>query len=238
MIEGRLLVAYHGCDITTRDDLVTGKSADLDHSKNPYDWLGPGVYFFEGDAERALMFAKASHDNPAKMYTARAIGTPAVVGAILRVQRWLDMTTQEGINEFTLAYPALLAGLAKTGSPVPKNAAASEDDIDVILRKLDNAVFTFIHDIRDNANSPASPGPPPPFFQAVRGAFYQGAEIAPKSGFRVGTHVQIALRDNSCVEGWFLPRGEQLLKEAEYLEAVERREQIAMSRKPKKRAGK
>ena len=139
------------------------------------------------------MFAKASHDNPAKMYTARAIGTPAVVGAILRVQRWLDMTTQEGIN---------------------------------------------IHDIRDNANSPASPGPPPPFFQAVRGAFYQGAEIAPKSGFRVGTHVQIALRDNSCVEGWFLPRGEQLLKEAEYLDAVERREQIAMSRKPKKRAGK
>jgi hypothetical protein len=51
------------------------------------------------------------------MYTARAIGTPAVVGAILRVQRWLDMATQEGINEFSLAYPALLAGLAKTGSP-------------------------------------------------------------------------------------------------------------------------
>ena len=41
MIEGRLLVAYHGCDITTRDDLVTGKLADLDHSKNPYDWLAP-----------------------------------------------------------------------------------------------------------------------------------------------------------------------------------------------------
>jgi len=233
MIEGRLLVAYHGCDITTRDDLVTGKLAHLDHSKNPYDWLGPGAYFFEGDTERALMFAKASHDNPAKMYTARAIGTPAVVGVILRVQRWLDMTTQEGINEFTLAYPALLDGLAKTGSPVPKNAVASEDDIDVILRKLDNAVFTFIHDIRDNDNPP-----PPPFFQAVRGAFYQGAEVAPMSGFRVGTDVQIALRDNSCVEGWFLPKGEQLLTESEYQEAVIKREQVAKSRKPKKRASK
>lgn len=232
MIEGRLLVAYHGCDITTRDDLVSGKLAHLDHSKNPYDWLGPGAYFFEGDVERALMFANASHNNPAKMYTARPIGTPAVVGAVLRVQRWLDMTTQEGISEFTRAYPALLAGLAATGSSVPENAAASEDDADLILRKLDNAVFTFIHDIRENLS------PQSLFFQAVRGAFYQGAEVAPKSGFRAGTHVQIALRDNSCVEGWFLPRGGQLLRESEYQEALVKREQIEKSRKPRKRAGK
>jgi len=230
MIEGRLLVAYHGCDITTRDDLVSGKLAHLDHSKNPYDWLGPGAYFFEGDAERALMFANASHNNPTKMYTARPIGTPAVVGAVLSVQRWLDMTTQEGIHEFTLAYPALLSGLVATGSPVPKNTAASEDDADVILRKLDNAVFTFIHDIRENSS------PPLPSFQAVRGAFYQGAEVAPKSGFRVGTHVQIALRDNSCVEGWFLARGDKLLNEAQYIEAAERREQMAKTRKLRKRA--
>lgn len=128
MIEGRLLVAYHGCDITTRDDLVSGKLAHLDHSKNPYDWLGPGAYFFEGDAERAFMFAQASHNNPAKMYTAKPVGTTAVVGAVLRVHQWLDMTTQEGIKQFALAYPALLAGLAATGSPVPKNSAASEDD--------------------------------------------------------------------------------------------------------------
>lgn len=230
MIEGRLLVAYHGCDITTRDDLVSGKLAHLDHSKNPYDWLGPGAYFFEGDVERAFMFARASHNNPAKMYTAKPIGTPAVVGAILRVQHWLDMTTQDGIKEFTFAYPSLLAGLAATGSPVPKNAAASEDDADIILRKLDNAVFTFIHDIRAN-NSPPSPS-----FQAVRGAFYQGPEVAPKSGFRAGTHVQLALRDNSCVEGWFLPKGEKLLTEPQYLEAVVRRDQVAKSRKPRKRA--
>ncbi|MES2160633.1 MAG: hypothetical protein V4476_05720 [Pseudomonadota bacterium] len=232
MIEGRLLVAYHGCDITTRDDLVSGKLAYLDHSKNPYDWLGPGAYFFEGDAERALMFANASHNNPAKMYTAKPIGTPAVVGAVLRVQHWLDMTTQDGINEFILAYPALLVGLAATGSPVPKNAAASEDDADIILRKLDNAVFTFIHDIRANSSPQLSS------FQAVRGAFYQGAEVAPKSGFRVGTHVQIALRDNSCVVGWFLPKGGKLLTGQQYAEAVIKREEMARSRKPRKSAEK
>jgi hypothetical protein len=140
------------------------------------------------------------------------------------------MTTQEGIKQFALAYPALLAGLAATGSPVPKNLAASEDDADIILRKLDNAVFTLIHDLRENTS------PPLPSFQAVRGAFYQGAEVAPKSGFRMGTHVQIALRDNSCVEGWFLRKGDRLLTEPQYIEALAKREEMAKSRKPRKRA--
>ncbi len=64
------LVAYHGCDVTTRDDLLAGRQNHLSHSNNQYDWLGPGAYFFEGDVERALLFAQAAHDNPAKRYTA------------------------------------------------------------------------------------------------------------------------------------------------------------------------
>lgn len=208
---------------------MSGRLPHLDHSKNPYDWLGPGAYFFEGDVERAYMFANASHNNPAKMYTEKPIGTPAVVGAVLRVQHWLDMTTQAGINEFSMAYPSLLAGLAETGSPVPENLRSDEDDTYAILRKLDNAVFTFIHDVRANS-SPALPA-----FQAVRGAFHQGGEVAPKSGFHRGSHVQIALRDNNCVEGWFLPKGQQLLSEPEYLAAKVKREAMAKDRKPKRR---
>jgi hypothetical protein len=44
-----MVIAYHGCDITVRDDLVTGRIPRLDHSANKYDWLGRGAYFFEGD---------------------------------------------------------------------------------------------------------------------------------------------------------------------------------------------
>ncbi|MGY8524630.1 hypothetical protein [Paracidovorax citrulli] len=51
MSAGHLLVAYHGCDIVVRDTLVAGKLAALRHSRNKYDWLGPGSYFFEGDSE-------------------------------------------------------------------------------------------------------------------------------------------------------------------------------------------
>jgi hypothetical protein len=48
--DGHLLVAYHGCDITVRDSLVTGRIVIRD-IRNEYDWLGSGSYFYEGDPQ-------------------------------------------------------------------------------------------------------------------------------------------------------------------------------------------
>jgi hypothetical protein len=210
---GTALIVYHGCDITTRDDLISGRLKHLSHSNNQYDWLGPGAYFFEGDVERALLFAQASQRNPDKRYTAKPIATPAVVGAVLQVQNWLDMTTQVGIKEFSLAYQAFADGLSTAGKPVPVNRSASDTDTDVIYRALDNAVFTWLHQARASQEPPLSP------FQAVRAAFHQGDKVAPTSGFHANTHIQISLRDNSCLIGWFLPAGAKLLTEQQYAEA-------------------
>jgi len=33
------LVVYHGCDVTTRDDLISGRLKHLNQSNNQYDWL-------------------------------------------------------------------------------------------------------------------------------------------------------------------------------------------------------
>jgi hypothetical protein len=61
--EGQLVVGYHGCDITTRDDLVAGRTApQLSH--NRYDWLGAGFYLFENDRERAEIFARTAAAAP------------------------------------------------------------------------------------------------------------------------------------------------------------------------------
>lgn len=227
---GTALVVYHGCDVTTRDDLVSGRLRHLNHSNNQYDWLGPGAYFFEGDVERALLFAQASHHNPDKRYTAKPIATPAVVGAILQVQNWLDMTTQAGIKEFSLAYQAMVTGLNVAGTAIPANRPANEADTDVIYRALDNAVFTWLHAAR------ASQEPPLPSFQAVRAAFHQGEKVAPTSGFHASTHIQIALRDNNCVLGWFLPAGAELLTEHQYREAKARlNTATAANKKPRVR---
>lgn len=226
MISGNLLIAYHGCDATTRDDLVTGAIPCLAHSRNRYDWLGPGAYFFEGDERRALKFAAASHRAPLKLYTSKPIATPAVVGAALRVGRWLDMTTQAGIDEFCDAYEAMVTGLQGAGKQIPVNQSAV-DEVDILFRALDSAVFGFIHEARDAEKSL--------HFQAVRGAFRQGREVAPNSGFHRDSHVQIALRDNSCVLGWFLPPGARLMSRAERHDADDRLERATRERKPRRR---
>lgn len=223
------VIAYHGCDVTVRDDLVTGRLHHLDHSNNDYDWLGPGAYFFEGDVERAFYFAHASHSYPARRYTARPIASPSVVGSILKVASWLDMTTQAGLVEFKESYQGMLAVLDADQRPVPHNRAASDDDADIIYRALDNAVFNWMHRTRAQMSPPQAP------YQAVRAAFHQGPEIAPRSGFHERTHVQIALRDDSCVFAWFLPENSTLLTEEQHAGAKVRLAAAALARDRKPR---
>ena len=45
-----ILIGYHGCDITTVYDVVL--DGNLNPSRNTYDWLGNGIYFWEDDIER------------------------------------------------------------------------------------------------------------------------------------------------------------------------------------------
>lgn len=228
MIPGHLIVAYHGCDITTRDDLVSGRLGTLHQSRNCYDWLGQGMYFFEDDIDRALVFAKNSHENPKKMYTRKAIGTPAVVGATLCIKHCLDMTTQRGIRSFREALESMTESFTRAGIPMPTNEPAHPEDRDILLRNLDASVVNLIRQARfDTGMEP---------IQAVRGAFYQGEELAPLSGFRQNSHIQIALRDPSCVVGWFLPSGVQQLSADAYGQARQCQTVMESNRKPHRRA--
>ncbi|MGM0377752.1 MAG: hypothetical protein ACQEQ0_13340 [Bacteroidota bacterium] len=52
-----LILGFHGCDKSVRDAVVAKKGVLLKPSKNDYDWLGNGVYFWENNCKRALDFA-------------------------------------------------------------------------------------------------------------------------------------------------------------------------------------
>jgi len=205
MNDGHLLVAHHGCDITVRDSLVSGR-VNIRDSRNDYDWLGSGCYFYEGDSARARAFAKVVSAAPERRLTASPIVTPAVVGAILCVQRTLDMTTRQGLTEFEDAAFLLQAAWREEGTPDskrPVNVSPEAGIGDVLNRKLDNAVIESIHMRRKKE------GEAP--YQMVRGAFRQGAELVANSGFHRESHVQLAVRDRSCILGWFLLPGEKLM---------------------------
>ncbi len=188
---GQLVVAYHGCDRETENALVSGSLRNLTPSNNPYDWLGPGIYFFQDDWRRALMFAQASADNPSRKFTAQPIENPSVVGALLKLSSVLDISTQEGIDAFRVSYQAL----QKSGVRLKENRKSKPDDPDVILRGLDRQVFINLHQMYIDQ------GLPP--LDAVRGAFPQGQPVAPTSAIFANSHVQIALLNPECVLGYF-----------------------------------
>ncbi|MCQ6961543.1 hypothetical protein [Mucilaginibacter aquariorum] len=50
------VIGFHSCDKEVGLRLLNGTD-ELLPSDNPWDWLGPGSYFWEQDAERALQYA-------------------------------------------------------------------------------------------------------------------------------------------------------------------------------------
>jgi hypothetical protein len=198
-ISGQLVVAYHGCDLEVATKVVSNASVAFRHlspSKNPYDWLGDGIYFFEDDFERALKFAEASANYPGKKYSAKPIKLPYAMGAVIRLGNCLDLSKQSGINLFKAAY-AELETARKPDQKLPVNGPAGPDDAEMILRNLDRAVINFIHGRRiEQGQAP---------YDTVRGFFHQGKPAFETSAIGQLSHVQIAVRNADCILGYFHP---------------------------------
>ncbi len=181
------VLGYHGCDKTTAERAVAGE-IDLIQSDSGYDWLGPGVYFWESDPLRAHEWAKAK--------AAKKPGlVPYVIGAAIDLGNCLDLTVRENIESLRQAHEGLVKALDAQGKPVPQNKE--------LMRNLDCAVIKYLHDSIDQS-SPAGGLEP---FDTVRGLFQEGKRVYPDSGFFARTHTQIAVRSAKCIKGVFVPRG-------------------------------
>ncbi len=245
MSHSNLVLAYHGCDITLRDELLAGLT-HLKASKNAYDWLGTGIYFYEADPDRALEHATTVRDHPERFLAASAIASPAVIGVALDVSRWLDMSTHTALHEFKAASKTCQEGFGAKNQPVPQNGPAFEGDKDNLYRPFDNAIFTTLHGLRaqecakairqQRFDDAAELRP----YQAVRSAFSQGQKIADHSEFKTKNHTQIALIDNGCIRGYFIPVGHPSMQDPHSREASLNQLQLAKiqrsSMKPRKRA--
>lgn len=51
------VLGFHGCDAAVGEAILRGETSHLQESTNDYDWLGSGIYFWEGNPARALEFA-------------------------------------------------------------------------------------------------------------------------------------------------------------------------------------
>ena len=79
----RFVIAYHGCEQKLRDEVISEKR-DLVGSKNHYDWLGEGIYFWEYGPERAMEWAEDKKKRG-------GLKEPAVLGAVIQLGRCFDL---------------------------------------------------------------------------------------------------------------------------------------------------
>lgn len=95
------VLGFHGCDEKVRNEVLSGKS-HLNLSKNKYDWLGNGVYFWENNPNRALEYANDMKEYPQRYNT--KVEKPAVIGAIIDLGQCLNFLDSKYIRLLKEAY--------------------------------------------------------------------------------------------------------------------------------------
>ena len=175
------ILGYHGCDKDVANRLVQGKTS-FTPSDNDYDWLGPGIYFWEANPRRGLDFAREL-----KSRGKGNIQKPAVVGAVIELGWCLDLTSQAGIDHFETAYKRVEAVNRK--GEMPRNSP------DLLRRNLDCVVIKNLHEMRKEAGNPS--------IDTVRGVFIEGEPVFSGSGVYKKTHIQVAVCNKDCIKGVF-----------------------------------
>jgi hypothetical protein len=187
------ILAFHGCDSEIKNKILLNRDT-LKKSHNEYDWLGHGIYFWENDPDRALSYAKIIKDNPKRCNY--PIKTPAVLGAIIDLKCCLNLFEEKALGYLKESYN-MLELLSKTANTqLPENKKI-DNESDVLVRKLDCAVFEMLHQYRNKEQLKE--------FDSVRSPFWEGKEIYPNSGFREKNHIQICVRNLECIKGYFDP---------------------------------
>jgi hypothetical protein len=191
-----LIIGFHGCDQSICDVIVSGQTM-LKPSRNGYDWLGHGIYFWENNYERAIEFAARP---PGK----RKNPNPTVLGAVLDLQNCLDLLDKKYLNHVRDSYFDMVTFFKDNGLKMPVNRSGN-DSKDLLIRELDCAVIENLHKSRKEENFQP--------FDSVRGVFIEGNPLYPGAGFNDKNHIQICIRNPNCIKGLFVPRKELTLEE-------------------------
>jgi hypothetical protein len=93
-------------------------------------------------------------------------------------------------------YRTLEQALRDAGQPMPVNRTPRAGG-EILLRDLDCAVINAVHTFREEHDLPR--------FDTVRSAFIEGNELYPGSTFRGKNHIQICVRNDACIKGYFWP---------------------------------
>lgn len=181
------VLGFHGCDARVGEGILSGKTPHLLPSEKKYDWLGQGIYFWEGNPSRALAWARQRKSEG-------KIKKPFVLGAIIDLRHCLDLFDHDAIAMVQKAHTELVQDFARSGLPLPENRGNTPD---MAARMLDCAVLNALHQYREDRQEPE--------YDSVRAPFLEGAPAYPTAGFRSENHIQLCIRNVECIKGYFRP---------------------------------
>lgn len=181
------ITGFHSCDKEVGLKILNGQD-NLIASENSWDWLGPGIYFWEQNPSRALEYAMDSANGKQKNKT--PIKTPFVLGAIIELGNCLNLLEPSSLNIVQDAHDYLLKINKKSGESMPVNKGPN--------RKLDCAVIKYVHETNKLLNLPG--------YDTIRCAFLEGEPIYPDSNFTSRLHIEICVLNPELIKGYFLPR--------------------------------
>lgn len=178
----RIVVGYHGCHTSFADDILLRRVpiSEWNRSRNQFDWLGEGIYFWEHSPKRALRWAQDKFNEDA-----------AVLGAVIQLGACFDLLDEDMAALLGESYTAFKASFEAAGTPLPVNRGKEKK-----LRDLDCAV------INDCIDQLAAQGL---IYDTVRGAFLEGEPVFEGTTISSETHIQIAVRNADCILGAFMP---------------------------------
>lgn len=181
----RIVIGYHGCTEEFARDVLMGTKpiSNWQVSTNDWDWLGHGIYFWEHSPQRAYRWA---HEK----FTPQNI-VPGVLGSVIQLGRCFDLFDEAITAILTGSYLELEQTYRDRGLPLPQNHGR-----DWKRRDLDCLV---INDCLDRLGSRGT------VYDTIRGGFLEGAPVYPGAGFSREAHLQIAVRNPSCILGIFRP---------------------------------
>ncbi len=182
----KIVFGYHGCDREVGESVLAGKT-QLTYSKNRYDWLGSGVYFWENSPARAWDWAETCASNP--RLTQGRIKDPFVIGAIIDLGQCLNLTDVAHMSVLREAYKQLEKTLEMAGGELPKNSEKGH--------QLDCLVINTAVKLNEEKGNSS--------FDTVRGAYIEGDPIYPNAKIFEKTHLQLCVRNLNCILGYFKP---------------------------------
>jgi hypothetical protein len=166
--------AYHGCSQEAAD--IIGETNLWIPSQKAFDWLGEGVYFWEYAPFRAWEWAEA--------HCKQRGGKPTVIEATIHLGRCLNLLDIEHHDGLPQAYRIVKQRYEEEQRSLPRNTSTGAHFLD------QEVVNLYCRLVEQVTSTP---------YQTVRGCFPEGNPLYEGSKLLARTHVQIAVRDPSCI---------------------------------------